>query len=189
MRRPARGARSALWIEWLTAQHVKAIDLLGFSSGGVQVTAMAPELTSVRRIVLLAPAFANSSDQEDLYQKAFGHPLKPELEAARKLPLEKLTVDFLTCKKAPVLGATFLDAYAPRPFSLAAKTGHPTLVVVASKDEVEPDLVKKLPSAVHPVVVEGATHFFLDLYGEEAADHIARFVKAPRDEVTGTTRP
>lgn len=179
------GARReiGLWIEWLTAQHAKSIDLLGFSSGGAQVAAMAPELTVVRRVILLAPAFANSSDQEDLYQKAFGHPLKPELDEARKLPLEKLTVDFLTCRKAPVLGATFLDTYSPRPFSLAAKTGHPTLVVVAGKDEVEPDLAKKLPSAVKPVVVDGATHFFLDLYGEEAADAIAKFIKAPREEV------
>jgi pimeloyl-ACP methyl ester carboxylesterase len=173
-----------LWIEWLKAQNAKSIDLLGFSSGGVQVAAMAPELTVARRVILLAPAFANSADQEELYQKAFGRPLKPQLEEARKLPLEKLTVDFQTCKQAPVLGATFLDAYSPRPFSLAAKTGHPTLVVVAGKDEVEPDLAKKLPSAVRPVIVDGATHFFLDLYGEEAADAIAKFVRAPRDEVT-----
>ena len=28
-----------------------------------------------------------------------------------------------------------------------------------------------------PVVIDGATHFFLDLYGEEAADAIAAFLK------------
>ena len=75
-----------------------------------------------------------------------------------------------------MLNATFLDGYAERPPSLAAKTGHPTLVVVAGKDEVVPDLVARLPSDVKPVVIDGATHFFLDLYGEEAADAIAKFL-------------
>ncbi len=140
-----------LWMEWLSAQHAKSIDLLGFSNGGVQVAAMAPELTTARRVVLMAPAFANSVEQETIYQQAFGHPLKPELEEARKQPLQRRTVDFLTCKQAPVLGATFLDGYAPRPSSLAVRTGHPTLIVVAGKDEVVPDLAKRLPSAVHPI--------------------------------------
>ena len=39
------------------------------------------------------------------------------------------------------------------------------------------DLATKLPSEVKPVVIDGATHFFLDLYGEEAADAIAKFLK------------
>ena len=176
-----------LWMEWLNAQHAKAIDLLGFSQGGAQVAALAPELTTVRRIILVAPAFANSAEQETNYQRAFDHPLKPELEEARKLPLEKRAVDFLTCKQAPVLGATFLYGYAPRPSSLAARTGHPTLVVIAGKDEVLPDLKTKLPSDVKPVVIEGASHFFPDLFNEEAADAIAKFIKTPRAELSTTS--
>ena len=39
------------------------------------------------------------------------------------------------------------------------------------------DLAAKLPSSIKPVVIDGATHFFPDLYGEEAADAIARFLK------------
>jgi pimeloyl-ACP methyl ester carboxylesterase len=175
-----------LWMEWLSAQHAKSIDLLGFSNGGAQVAALAPELAKVRRIILVAPAFANSAEQETNYQRAFGHPLKPELEEARKVPLEKRTVDFLTCKQAPVLGATFLDGYAPRPASLAARTGHPTLVVVAGKDEVVPELKTKLPSDVKPVVIEGAGHFFPDLFNEEAADAIAKFIKTPRADLSST---
>jgi len=179
----------SLWMEWLAAQHPRSIDLLGFSSGGAQIAALAPELANARRIILVAPAFANSNDQQALYQHAFGHPLKPELEEASKQPLEKRTVDFLTCKEAPVLGATFLDVYGPRPPSLAARTGHPTLVVVAGKDEVVPDLKTKLPSDVKPVVIDGATHYFPDLFNEEAADAIVRFVTVPRAEITNPTRP
>lgn len=168
-----------LWVEWLKAQHVRRIDLLGFSRGGAQVAAMAPELPNVRRLVLMAPAFATAVEQADAYQRAFGHPIAPELAAAREAPLQKRTVDFLACKQAPVLGATFLDGYAQLAPRLAAKTGHPTLVVVAGNDEVVPDLKDRLPSEVHRVIIDGATHFFLDLYGEEAADAITRFLLAP----------
>ena len=168
-----------LWIEWLNAQRAKSIDILGFSRGGAQVAAMGPGLPTVRRIVLVAPTFATALEQAAIYERTFGHPLAPEMEAARKEPLQKRTVDFLTCKQAPVLNATFLDAYTELPPRLAAKTGHPTLVVIAGKDEVIPDLGGKLPSDTRPVVIDGASHFFPDLYGEEAADVIAKFVTAP----------
>jgi len=165
-----------LWLEWLKGQNAKFVDLLGFSRGGAQVAAFAPEFQDVRRVVLLAPAFATSVEQAEIYKRAFGHDLAAEIEEARKAPLQQRTVDFLTCKQAPVLNATFLDGYSEMPPRLAAKTGHPTLVVVAGKDEVVPDLTKRLPSDVKPVVIDGADHFFHDLYGEEAADVIAKFL-------------
>jgi len=166
-----------LWLEWLKGQNAKFVDLLGFSRGGAQVAAFAPEFQDVRRVVLLAPAFATSVEQAEIYKRAFGHDLAAEIEEARKAPLQQRTVDFLTCKQAPVLNATFLDGYSEMPPRLAAKTGHPTLVVVAGKDEVVPDLTKRLPSDVKPVVIDGADHFFHDLYGEEAADVVAKFLK------------
>lgn len=166
-----------LWLEWLAGQGARTVDLLGFSRGAAQVATFAPELARARRVVLVAPAFATASEQAESYQRAFGHPLAPEIAEARKSPLQQRTVDFLNCKQATVLNATFLDGYAEMPASLAAKTGHQTLVVVAGKDEVVPDLAAKLPADVKPVVIDGATHFFLDLYGEEAADAIAAFLK------------
>jgi pimeloyl-ACP methyl ester carboxylesterase len=169
-----------LWIEWLKGQQAKSIDLLGFSRGGAQVAAFAPEFQfpNLRKVVLLAPAFATSVEQAEIYKRSFGHDLAPEIEEARKNPLARRTVDFLTCKQAPVLNATFLDGYAELPPRLAAKIGHPTLVIVAGSDEVVPDLAKRLPSDVKPVVIDGADHFFHDLYGEEAADVIAKFLAA-----------
>ena len=50
------------------------VDLLGFSRGGAQVAAFAPELPDVRSVVLLAPAFATSIEQAEIYKRAFGHP-------------------------------------------------------------------------------------------------------------------
>lgn len=174
------GARRevGLWIEWLKGQNAAHVDLLGFSRGGAQVAAFAPDFPQVRKVVLLAPAFATSVEQAEIYKRAFGHDLAPQIEEARKNPLARRTVDFLTCKQAPVLNATFLDGYAELPPRLALRTGHPTLVIVAGLDEVVPDLATRLPSDVKPVVIDGADHFFHDLYGEEAADVIARFLAA-----------
>jgi esterase/lipase len=167
----------AAWMAWLRAEGAQSIDLIGFSRGGAQIAAIAPKLQRVGHIVLVAPAFATMAEQAKAYQGAFGHPLAEQLEAARKVPLQKFTADFLLCKDAPVLGATFLDAYQEILPQLAAETSHPTLVVVAGKDDVVPDLAKKLPSQVQKVVIDGSGHFFPDLYGEDAADAIAKFLK------------
>jgi pimeloyl-ACP methyl ester carboxylesterase len=172
----------AQWVDWLYGQKARSVDLLGFSRGGAQAAALGPELPAVRRMVLMAPAFATAAEQSAAYEKAFGHPLAPELDMARKQPLQKFTVDFLTCKQAAVLGATLLDAYQGMPARLAARTGHPTLVVIAGKDENVPDLESKLPSEVQKAVVDGSSHFFPDLYGEDAADIIAKFLR--RDQAT-----
>jgi len=166
----------ANWIEWLYAQHVRGVDILGFSRGGAQVAAMGPELPTVRRMVLMAPSFATNAEIAQAYEKTYGHPLAPELEEARKAPLRKFTADFLNCKQAPVLGATFLDAYGELPPRLAARTGHPTLVVIAGKDETVVDLGPKLPTDVRKVTIDDASHYFPDLYGEEAADAITKFL-------------
>ena len=168
-----------LWLEWLKGQNTRYVDLLGFSRGGAQVAAISPELPTIRKVVLMAPTFATAVEQAETYKRAFGHDLEPEVEAARRAPLQRRTGDFLNCKQALVLNATFLDAYNELPPRLAARTGHPTLVVVAGKDTVVPDLASKLPSDVKPVVIDGADHFFQDLYGEEAADAIAKFLAAP----------
>ena len=167
----------AAWMAWLRADGAPTIDLIGFSRGGAQIAAIAPKLPRIGHIVLMAPAFATTAEQAAAYQRTFGHPLAEPLNAARESPLQKFTADFLQCKDAPVLGATFLDAYQEMLPQLAAETQHSTLVVVAGKDEIVPDLEKKLPSQVQKVVIDGSGHFFPDLYGEEAADAIARFLK------------
>ena len=167
----------AAWMAWLRADGAPTIDLIGFSRGGAQIAALTPKLPRVGHVVLMAPAFATTAEQAATYQRAFGHPLAEPLDAAGKSPLQKFTADFLHCKDAPVLGATFLDAYQEMLPQLAAETQHSTLVVVAGKDEIVPDLAKKLPSQVQKVVIDGSGHFFPDLYGEEAADAIAKFLK------------
>ena len=85
----------ASWVDWLYGQRARDVDILGFSRGGAQVAAMGPALPTVRRVVLVAPSFAISSEIAHAYEKAYAHPLAPALAEARKDPLKKLTVDFL----------------------------------------------------------------------------------------------
>jgi pimeloyl-ACP methyl ester carboxylesterase len=175
------GARRelGLWIAWLNARGAPTVDLVGFARGGAQIAALAADLPSVRKVVLLAPAFTTTGDQADAYQRAFGQALQPHLDAARSQPLQQRTVDFLLCKQAPVLGATFLDGYTELPPHLAASIGKPTLVVIAGKDEVVPDLAGRLPAGVRRVTIDDAGHFFPDRQGEATADAIAKFLKEP----------
>jgi len=173
------GARReiAAWMAWLRANGAHQVDLIGFSRGGAQIAALAPKLTPVGHVVMLAPTFATADEQAEAYQRTYGHPLEGPLEAARKLPLQKYEVDFLLCRNSPVLGATFLDGYLELPPSLAAETDRPTLVIVAGNDEIAPNLATRLPAGVQRVVIEGSNHFFPDHFGEQAAAAIAKFLR------------
>ena len=167
-----------LWIAWLKTRGTPTVDLIGYSRGGIQVAALAPDLP-VRKVVLIAPAFNTAADLAKNYRRNFGHDLAPLLDAARAQPLQLLTADFLLCKQAQVLGATFLDGYAERPLQLAEATGKPTLVVIAGNDEVVRNLGDRLPAGVRRVSTDGANHLFSGRYGEDAAEAIAKFLKEP----------
>ena len=167
----------AAWMAWMRADGAPTVDLIGFSRGATQIAELVPKLSRVGRVVLIAPQFATSAERAETYQRDYGHPITKPLADANAYPLQKMTVDFLQCRDAQVLGATFLDAYRERLPQLAAETTYPTLVVIAGKDEAVPDLAKKLPSQVQRVVIEGSGHFFAGPYGDEAADAIARFLK------------
>lgn len=165
------------WLAWLSGQGVKSVDLIGFSRGGAEIAAEVRDLPSIGNVVLLAPAFATDEELARNYESRFGKPLAPLIKDASANPLKVNTVDFLACRQAPVLGATFLDAYRQLPPQLATGTGKRTLVIVAEKDEIVRDLGDKLPPDVRRAVVQGSGHFFPDLYGEEAADVIVKFLR------------
>jgi len=58
--------------------------LMGFSRGGRKGGDVRARAGGARRGVLLAPTFATAVEQAEIYQRAFGHPLAPEIEIARK---------------------------------------------------------------------------------------------------------
>lgn len=177
------------WLGWLRAQGATSIALLGHSRGGNQTAryAVANPDAPVVKVILLAPStyVADQSAQE--YEKRYGKPLADVLDRARQLAaagqgsamLEP--VDFLYCAKTSATAATFLSYYAPDERMdtprLLSEIKAPVLVIAGGDDEV----VKGLPEKVQPLadgqrvrlkVIDGADHFFRDLYAEDVADAI-----------------
>ena len=99
---------------------------------------------------------------------------------------------FLYCRPARVTAAAFHDYYAADPqqdvLKLMAEIATPTLLVLAGDDKVVPTLAAAVSEAqkdkwrgrrVSVVTIDGADHFFRDLFGEDLADHVAAFVGKP----------
>ena len=124
-------------------------------------------------------------------QTRYQKPLAPVLEKAQKLVKEGKggTVlehtDFLYCPDTSVTADNFVSYYGPDPHLdtayLIPKLRKPTLVVLAGNDEVLVGFKKVVPLAdgkrVQMKVVDGADHFFRDLYADDAVEAIVAFLK------------
>jgi pimeloyl-ACP methyl ester carboxylesterase len=180
------------WVAWLKSQGAKQVVLLGHSRGGNQSAWFAAEHDDpiVSKVVLLAPMTWNPRGAIDSYRRDYGADLRSVFAQAQKrvsqgqgdAPMKE--VGFLHCRNASVTAATFIDYYRNDPrFDtpvLLKSIARPVLVIVGTDDKVVPDLAKKVqPLAdgdrIQLKLVDGADHFFRDLYAEEAVDAIAAF--------------
>ena len=91
----------------------------------------------------------------------------------------------LYCPGADVTADSFVSYYRADPRfdtpSILNEIKAPVLVIAGSKDTVVADLPEKMAGKAdgkHVVfkVIDGAGHFFLDLYGEDVADAIEEFI-------------
>lgn len=183
------------WTDWLTDRKAAWVDVIGHSRGGAQVAQLAAEKADriSGRVVLVASTLEDASAEAVAaqYEAQFGAPLAPLLDEAHKRA-DSGAADtlmevpgFLYCQDARVSPATLLDYYAGERRSvteLLKEIKVPTLVVAAGGDEIVPDLVDKLKEAGVPdhiklTEVDGADHFFRDLFGEDLADEIAAFLR------------
>lgn len=181
------------WVDWLKKQGVKRVVLLGHSRGGAETALYAAERDNplVKAVVLLAPDTRETNDAA-AYQQRYKKPLAPVLEKAQNLVQEGKggTVlehtDFLYCPDTSVSADTFVSYYGPDPrldtAYLIPKIRKPTLVVLAGDDEIVVNDKKFAPLAdgtrVQMKVIDGAGHFFRDLYADDAVDAINTFLKA-----------
>lgn len=177
------------WLGWLRGQGAEKVVLLGHSRGGNQTAryAAANPDAPAAKVILLAPSTYVADQAAQEYEKRYGRPLAEVLDRARQLAaagqgstlLEP--VDFLYCAKTSAAAATFLSYYAPDERMdtphLLPEIKAPVLVIAGGDDEV----VKGLPEKVQPLadgqrvqlkVIDGADHFFRDLYAEDVADAI-----------------
>lgn len=182
------------WMDWLKKQGTKRVAVMGHSRGGAQTALYAVERDNplVKAVVLYAPATRDPARDAAGYQERYKKPLAPLLEQAQTLVKagKGSTVlehtDLLYCPDTSVTADAFVSYYEPDPRqdtpTLIPKIKKPTLVVVAGNDEVVVGLDKKVaPLAdgkrVQMKVVDGADHFFRDLYADDAVEMTVAFLK------------
>ena len=189
------------WVEWLKYEGAKNIVLLGHSRGGNQTAWYAAEQVddSVSGVILLAPQIWSAEYAARDYENRYGKPLQPILDKALSLVkagrgAEMLEhVGFIYCKDTTVSAEAFVSYYQPdqrldTPY-LLSRIKLPILLFVGTEDKVVKGLKKKLdqlpqrPENLETVIIEGADHFFRDLYAEDVVDKALEFIsnKAQRE--------
>ncbi|KXJ55092.1 MAG: alpha-beta hydrolase superfamily lysophospholipase [Neptuniibacter pectenicola] len=177
------------WVNWLKTQGSQSIILAAHSRGGNQ-TAWYTDTHSdpvIKGQILIAPQTWSENDEEENYAARYQHPLKQQLERARQLaPAQRLTeTDFIYCEKTTVSAASFLNYYQPNPRldtpTLLTNTTLPTLVFAGSEDTTVHGLLEKMTALnnalITTVQIEGADHFFRDLYMDEVTEHSLLFIE------------
>jgi alpha/beta superfamily hydrolase len=186
-------AEIGAWVEWLQGQGAKEIVLMGHSRGGNQTAWYAVEHDDpvIKSVVLLAPMAEVAAEAAPSYQERHGQPLQPLLDKARVLVGEGKgetllrDTNFLHCEDAAVTAQSFVSYYAPESrrntVNLLPQINEHVLVIAATEDTFVPGLAAKLEPLADGqrltlVAVEGADHFFRDLYAEEVADAMEQFL-------------
>ncbi|MEG3618723.1 alpha/beta hydrolase [Magnetovibrio sp. PR-2] len=181
------------WLDWLKTQGASKVTLMGHSRGGNQTAWFAAERLSdqIAKVVLLAPQTWDETLETNGYEKRYGVPLAQVLATAQGLVdvgkgqemMEK--IGFIYCPDSSAQAASFVSYYTPdqrmHTPNLISKIKVPVLVIAATEDQV----VKGLPEAMGPlvsseeaqlVVIDGASHSFLDFYAEDVADAVDEFL-------------
>jgi pimeloyl-ACP methyl ester carboxylesterase len=177
------------WVDWLKGQGANRIALMGHSSGGNQTAIFGAERTdpAIRAMLLLAPGSYASASQAASYKARYGMELSKLLETAREMAPDDMLegIPFFSCESATVSAASFLSYYEPNPRgdtpAVLKKSAIPVLVIAGSEDTVVDNLAESVATLegenLEFVLIEGADHFFLDLYMEDVADAIDAFME------------
>ncbi len=182
----------AAWTRWLKDKGATRIALLGHSRGGNQTAwALAekddPAYTSA---VLVAPQTWEPGYHLKDYKARYKVDLKPLLEKAEKLVKDGkgdtlIDMDFIYCEKTHAAARSVVSYYKDDPRmdtpTLLGKTKKPVLVIIGSADTTVKDLGEKMVKVadgqrIKTHTVDGADHFFMDLYGDEVVEQAAQFI-------------
>jgi len=184
-----------VWLAWLKAQGVKHVVLTGHSRGANQTAWFAAERpdTVIKGVFLIAPITWSDDYAQSDYQKRFNTVLGPVLTRAKALVaagegtawLEK--TGFIYCPDAKVQAQAFMSYHAPderldTPL-LLPKIKVPVLVIAGTEDDVVPDVAQKVEPLVDDKkirlhVVDGADHYFRDLYADEVVEQAKAFIES-----------
>jgi len=187
-------AENVLWLDWLKQQGVEEVVLLGHSRGGNQSARFALEHDSaaIKGAILIAPQTWSEGYEAKYYEKRYGKALAPLLKKAEKLVAEGKgetmlePVDFIYCEGSAATAAAFVSYYRPDPLmdtpTVVGKLKKSVLVIAGSADTVVADLPEKMEGIadgerVQFELLDGADHFFRDLWAEDVADMGTDFIE------------
>jgi pimeloyl-ACP methyl ester carboxylesterase len=177
------------WLAWLVDQGVARVVLLGHSRGGNQTAWYAAERDdpAIAGVVLVAPMTWNEDRLAASYRRIDAAGLEARRGQARNAAPDDMLegVGFLYCRDATVQAATFNAYYDPDPQldtpALLPVIAKPTLVVAGSADTTVPDVAQRTAEYVDDdtqlVVIDGADHFFRDLYADEVVEGMVEFME------------
>jgi pimeloyl-ACP methyl ester carboxylesterase len=183
------------WLGWLKAQGVSKIALLGHSRGGNQTARFAADHDDpvVSAVLLVAPMTWDAAYAAQDYRKRYGKELAPLLAKAQKMVAEgkggemMAGVDFIYCEDTSATAEAFLSYHGPDEKldtpGLLAGIRAPVTVFAGSEDTVVKGLIGKVEpladgKAISLVTMDGADHFFRDLYSEDIADLVTELLEA-----------
>lgn len=181
------------WVDWLKQQGVGKITLLGHSRGGNQTARFAVTTTDpvISQVVLIAPQTWDKEQAAAGYQKRYGQPLDSllgqaeEQVAAGKEKELMSPPGFIYCADTKATAEAFVSYYRPDVKMdtprLIPEIKAPVMIFAGSEDKSVAGLIEKtqpLADGTHVrlEVIEGAGHFFRDLYAEDIADQIAETI-------------
>ncbi len=181
------------WVGWLKAAGATDLTLVGHSRGANQAlryALQAPEYT-VDRLVLIAPPRWGPEAARSAYRERNAMELDEILALATQQlaagdgdELLPVPVGLLYCADAQVTARSFLSYYSDYPLrdtpTALADARLPVLVVAGSEDPIVTGLVEAVSDKAPHVAVEeidGADHFFRDLYADDLVEIAVEFIE------------
>jgi pimeloyl-ACP methyl ester carboxylesterase len=182
----------ARWGAWLRQQGVQDLTLMGHSRGANQIArfALSHSDNAAQRLVLIAPPRWSRLAAHDAYAARHGRALPPLLSRAQSMvdagegdSLLPEPVGLLYCSDARVSAESFLSYYGADPLrdtpTLLTRVTLPTLVIAGSEDSIAAGLADAFggaPAHVRVEEIDGADHFFRDLYADELVEFAVDFI-------------
>ena len=178
-------AEIGTWVDWLKGQGVTQVLLAGHSRGGSQVAAYSqnPDASIIGQ-VLIAPGTWNPEYVATAYYNRYQKRLPTLINVAHQQATNGWMpepTDFIYCNNASkVKAASFLSYYQPPQTlntpDLLVEGGLHTVILAGSEDKVVKDLPLQLEfhkfSNVEFILVDGADHYFRDLYSDDIVEAI-----------------
>lgn len=171
------------WLSWLQSMDAGEIVLLGHSRGGNQIARyIADHHADVVAAILVAPSSGGepvSAGRDENLQRAGKN------EWLRD-------VSFLHCSRATVSAESYVSYYGSADSTntpaLLNRIELPVLVFAGSEDDVVPDLARYMRMVNRSNIVfeeiDGADHFFRDLYADDLVESSLEFLEGLCCEAT-----